>query len=248
MSESRSEYVKRRTIELYDSLPIEEEARKARIDVRDEVIDLNYSFFGYVATHTFINNSSVTYEDKLQSALMHFLECWWWFRWPVRYRTDLSFAVFFKPRIAEMIERELNEVKYSVRRSLCMEAGKQLNKHWAQVKYEDLSQVDLPPDKMNSLKAIFGTLYWADLETHEMFIEAAPYQPCIYDDLSDKYNDIESLLIHELVDNEAPITDSQLQDMADMYCVPYESLKAAYPHALAKLYTMLKNNIDLAMN
>ena len=162
------EYIKQRTLELYDSLPQDESNRKLRTDVRDEVIDLNYSFFGYIATHTYINNTSVTYEDKLQSALMHFCECWWWYKWKGNdkhkgYRQDLSFTVFFKPRIGEMIERELNEVKYSIRRSLCMEAGAQLGKHWAQVRYDDLSKVSMPPEKLNSLKAIFGTVYWADL-------------------------------------------------------------------------------------
>ena len=72
MSESKKEYITRRTLELYDMLPDDEEGRKARLDIRDEVIELNYSFFGYVASHTFINNSSVSYEDKLQSALTHF--------------------------------------------------------------------------------------------------------------------------------------------------------------------------------
>ena len=59
--------------------------------------------------------------------------------------------MFFRPRVSEMIERELNEVKYSIRRSLCMEAGAQLGKHWAKVTYDDLSHVKLPVDKMNSL-------------------------------------------------------------------------------------------------
>ena len=36
----------------------------------DEIIELNYTFFGYVATHTYINNSSISYEDKFQSALL----------------------------------------------------------------------------------------------------------------------------------------------------------------------------------
>lgn len=248
MSGSKQDYVKQRTIELYDSLPQDEELRKQRLDVRDEVIELNYSFFGYVATHTFINNTSVTYEDKFQSALLHFCECWWWYKYAAKYRTDLSFAVFFKPRLGEMIERELNEVKYSVRRSLCMEAGKQLNKHWAQVKYDDLSHVDLPADKLNSLKAIFGTLYWADIESHEMFIEAPAYQPSIYDNLNDNYNDIESLLIHELVENETPLTDVNLVDLGELYGISYADLKLAYPGALKKLYNMLKTNQDLVMS
>lgn len=77
-----------------------------------------------------------------------------------------------------MIERELNEVKYSIRRSLCMEVGQQLGKHWGQVRYEDLSdpRLHLPVDKMNSLKAMFGSLYIADLDEHEAYIPAAVYR------------------------------------------------------------------------
>ena len=49
-SETRStEYIKQRTLELYAMLPEDEEERKSRLDIRDEIIDLNYKFFGYVS-------------------------------------------------------------------------------------------------------------------------------------------------------------------------------------------------------
>ncbi len=61
-SMSAEEYRKQRTIELYDYLPQTslEERFKYR-DIRDAIIDLNYTFCGYIATHTFINNSSISY-------------------------------------------------------------------------------------------------------------------------------------------------------------------------------------------
>lgn len=241
--ETKQEAIKRRTIELYDQLPLDKEGRMARIDIRDEVINLNYAFFGYVATHTFINNSSITYEDKFQSALTHFCECWWWYRWEGHYRTDLSFSVFFKPRIGEMIERELNEVKYSIRRTLCMKAGAQLGKHWGQVRYEDLSKVTLPVDELNALKAMFGTLYWADLEQHELYIEA-PQSINTEFEISDTYNDIETLLMKELVDQERPLTDKDLKLMADMYGIDIDILRDKYPIALDRLYKQLIHNLD----
>ena len=37
--------IKEETLRLYRSLPQDEEERKKRIDVRDRVIELNYSFF-----------------------------------------------------------------------------------------------------------------------------------------------------------------------------------------------------------
>lgn len=242
---SKSEYIKQRTLELYDSLPQDEESRKRRLDVRDEVIQLNYSFFGYVATHTYINNPSITYEDKLQTAICEFLTCWWWYKWAERYRTDLSFTVFFKPRLGEMIERKLNEVKYSVRRSLCMEAGAQLGKHWGQVRYEDLTQVNLSVDKMNSLKAMFGTVYWGDLETQAMFIEAPSSISTEFDNPTDKYNSIEDLLIHEMIVAECKLDDAHLLEMADMYSLDFWDLKSKLPKAEETLYKKLHNNLDL---
>lgn len=252
---SRSDYmsVKQKTIELYDSLPQELEARKSRLDVRDKIIELNYSFFGYIASHTFINNSAVTYEDKFQSALLHFCECWWKWRWDgdehhKGYRKDLSFAVFFKPRVGEMIERELNEVKYSIRRSLCMEVGKQLGKHWGKVTYDDLSdpRLHLPADKMTALKAIFGTLYTADLEEHELYIPADPVAPeSFLDKMNDKYDDIESLLIDEMVRTEEKITEAKLAHMSEMYGIEINVLKDALPSAERKLYMNLKKAVEM---
>lgn len=238
-----------RTQEIYDSMPQEKEKRMNCKKERDELIDLNYSFFGYVATHTFINNSSVTYEDKLQSALLHFCECFWWYKWDGTgdpnhkgYRTDLSFTVFFKPRIGEMIERELNEVKYSVRRSLCMEAGEQLGKHWGQVKYDDLAKVSLPSDKMNSLKAIFGSMYWADLDTHAMFIASSTKVPSILDRMTDDYNSLEEMLIREMVDAERRLTDNDLIELGDMYCLSVQDLRKALPKAEQILYQRLTDH------
>ena len=56
--ENKNDYIKRKTIELYDSLPQNKQERMNRTDVRDQIIELNYAFFGYVATHTFINNNA----------------------------------------------------------------------------------------------------------------------------------------------------------------------------------------------
>lgn len=245
-SKVTKEYIKQRTLELYKSLPQDEEERKKRIDVRDEVIQLNYAFFGYVASHTFINNTSVTYDDKFQSALMHFCECWWWYLYEKKYRTDLSFTVFFKLRIGEMIERELNEVKYSVRRALCMEAGKQLGKHWGQVRYEDLKDVNLPVDKMNSLKAIFGSLYFADLEKFEPYLESPESpQSSPFDEPTDNYNTIEDMLMHEMVTSEKKLTPKDLREMSNMLDIPISLLEQKLPVAEKMLYTALHKRIDI---
>ena len=208
-----NEQIKQKTIELYDQLPMELEERKARHDIRDQILELNYAFFGYVASHKFVNNQYVSYEDKLNTAIYAWLTMWWKYRWTPKYRADLSFTVFFKPRITEVMERELDEVKYSFRRSLFMKVAKQLDKHWAKVTYEDLSNpvVKLTADEMNSLKAIFGSLYSADLETHEIYIEAA--KPDLFRNMSDNYDSIHDFLIHEMIENECKLDDKKLQAM-----------------------------------
>ena len=243
-----SKTIKEKTLELYAQLPQDEEERKKRIDIRDQIIELNYAFFGYIASHTFINNSSVTYEDKLQSALCHFCECWWWYKWEKKYRTDLSFCVFYKLRIGEMIERELNEVKYSIRRALCMEVGEQVGKHWGQVKYEDLSdpRLKLPVAKMNSLKAIFGSLYIADLETHEPFIasESAGFSD-FERSLNDDYEDISELLIREMVERERRLSNSDIAEIEEIYGIDQKTIRSKLSTAEKILYQRLTDSLDL---
>lgn len=242
----KAEWVKLRTLELYSYLPQTSlEERYQYTDIRDEIIDLNYPFFGYVASHTFINNSSISYEDKFQSAVYHFCTMWHKYMYAARYRTDLSFAVFFKPRIGECIERELNEVKYSLRRSLCMEAGAQLGKHWGQVKYDDLSKVNLPADKMQALKAIFGTMYWADLETHALFIPAEGEYNSEDELYSDNYDTPIEMLMHEMVLQEKALDDAALLQIAIVQDIPFDQLKKMLPEAEAKLRDKLTTAIAI---
>lgn len=244
-SMSAEEYRKQRTIELYDYLPQTSlEERFKYTDIRDAIIDLNYTFFGYIATHTFINNSSISYEDKFQSALLHFCEMWHKYRFTPKYRSDLSFAVFFKLRVGECIERELNEVKYSLRRSLCMEVGQQLGKHWGQVTYEDLKHVTLPPDKMQSIQAVFGSMYVADLDTHAMFIKSNEEFTDVSELYTDKYNSLVDMLVQEMLNKEGKLEDKDLLDLSVMLDIPYDRLQKLLPEAEDKLYKLLSERID----
>ena len=242
---SNADWIKYRTLELYDYLPQTTlEERATYTDIRDEIIELNYTFFGFVASHTFINNSSISYEDKFQSALLHFCEMWHKYKFAAKYRTDLSFAVFFKPRIGECIERELNEVKYSLRRALCMEAGTQLGKHWGQVKYEDLKDVKLPPEKMQSLQAMFGSMYWADLETHALFVEAhTAFDDCKY--YSDNYDSLVDMLVHEMVVEESKLDDEHLLKLSMILDIPFNKLKDILPIAEKKLHDELEDTVAI---
>lgn len=252
---NKKDFTKARTLELYSYLPqTTPEERMEYTDIRDAVVELNYLFFGWIASNKFINNNYISYEDKFQSALYHFCTMWWKFQYSAKYRTDLSFGVFFSPRIGECMERELNEVKYSLRRTLCMKVGDQLidpetgkGKHWAKVTYEDLAdpRVKLSGDEMASLQAMFGSMYVADLDTHAMFIAAEPQETTEIKFYSDNYNSLTDMLIHEMVVNEKDLSDSDLLSLAMMLDVPFAKLKELMPTAKEKLYKELKDRINL---
>ena len=235
-------YVKQRTIELYDALPMDVEKRKARFDIRDEIIDINYKFFGYVATSTFVEN--VSYEDKFQTALMAFLGMWWKYKFAPQYRTDLSFAVFFKPRLSEEIKRYLNTYSYSQKRALCLKAAMQLNKPWTSICYDDLNQVNLPEDDLIALKAILGSKHPQDISDIEGYTDAHSITSVRGIDhyVTDKYNTIEELLIQTMITQEAPIDNKQLKSLSNLYGIPYIELKQALPKAMKVLHHRLTKN------
>lgn len=299
-----NEEIKSKTLELYSKLPQLKMVRKMEcvrwdesthrwlieyqpysypeiMSIRDEIIALNYKFFGYIASKKYVNNRYAVYEDKLQSVLANFCACWWWYKWKGDYshggyRQDLAFSVFFKPRITEMLEREFDEVKYSVRRSLCIEVAEQLvpKKHWSKVTIEDLSDpnVKLSPDKMNSLKAIFGSLYVTDISEHEEYMAGDSRWTSKFDDeLDDLYDSWEDLLIRTMVSEERDLTDSDLQQLVethnigqivvernpeaypefstltedDFANIGFLALKDALPRAKDQLYQELTYNLSL---
>ena len=243
---TEAEYRKQRTIELYSYLPQTTlEERATYTDIRDAVVELNYTFFGYIASHKFINNPSVSYEDKFQSALLHFCEMWTKFKYAPKYRCDLSFGVFFKPRITECMERELDQVKYSLRRTMCMKAGDQLGKHWAKVTYDDLKLVNLPPEDMQALQAIFGSMYVADLETHALFIEDSRVEMGEMKAATDNYDTVTDMLIHEMIIRESDLSDKDLLDIATLMDIPFEHLKKLMPEAKEKLHQELLYRLEV---
>ena len=172
----KNEFVKNRTIELYDKLPMTSlEDRKACTEIRDEIIELNYPFFVYLAKKLYVDNSSVTFEDKLQTIIYWFCILWPEWRFPKinkygQYKDykNLSFGVFFKPRLFELSRRELNVIKYSLRRSLCSKAATMLHKDkWADVTREDIAKLDLPQNELDILERIFNSRYTKDIDNPE---------------------------------------------------------------------------------
>lgn len=234
-------YIKEKTIELYDSLPMEKEARINSLDIRDQIIELNYKFFGYVANSTYVDNN-YSYEDKFQTALCSFLGMWWKFKWTPKYRGDLSFAVFFKPRISEEIRRHLSTVSYSTKRVLCMKAAEQLNKPWSQITYDDLSDVKLSNKDMTALKSVLGASHPADISDFEAYLEAPEHVRNIESYQTYEYDSIEEMLIQEMIETETRLTDNDLLNLSSIYCIDYNTLKSALPKALDILHKRLIEN------
>lgn len=245
-NETKTEWIKRYTNILYDMLPQTSlEDRAKHLDIRDKIIELNYSFFGYVVSQKFLNNSYISYEDKLQACIARFCECWTWYKFEKKYRTDISFSVFYKPRLGEMLERDFNEVQYSLRRTLMMEVGDQLGKHWTKVTYEDLAdpRLHISASHMTSLMAIFGSLYPASQEDISPYLEAPDSitkDKGPIDELNDEYNDIVNLLIREMIDKEKQLNTRDINKIADMYGLNASELKQKLPIAEKQLYLILK--------
>jgi len=264
-SMDKATWIKVRTQELYDMLPQTTLAeRNNYTEIRDEIVALNYSFFGYVAKGTYVTDPMATYEDKLQSALVNFCEMWAKYKFSPantdlnesgkkvkKYRTDLSFAVFFKPRLSECIRRELNTIKYSLRRTVCMKAAAQLGKHWGQITKEDVAKVKLAPQEMRVLESIFCTQYEIQYEEGN----TPKTKSAIQDDFvvpygidgiyTENYDELEDLIVHEMIENECKLDDGYLLKMAEMYDIPYNELEKARPLGEAKLKRQLEEYIDI---
>ena len=229
------EWIKARTQELYDMLPQTTlEERNSYTDIRDEIIEINYAFFGYVAKDTYVPDPLVSYDDKVQSAVTNFCQMWAKYKFTPKvgkkYRTDLSFAVFFKSRLSECVKRELNPIKYSLRRSVCMKAAAQLGKHWGKLTKEDISKVKLNPQEMRVLEAIFSTQYdttytedaHTGIKTKSSTSEFSTSQG-IDDIYTEQYDALEDLIVHEMIEQESKLdikdtfeSDIGYKDMIEM--------------------------------
>lgn len=247
--ETKNEYIKRYTNLLYDQLPqtgLEE--RGKYIEIRDKIIELNYAFFGYVVSTKFLNNHYVTYQDKLQACIARFCECWTWYKSKEKYHNPVSFSVFYKPRLGEMLERDFNEVQYSLRRTLCAEVGEQIGKKWNEVRYEDLTdeRINISSQHMASLMCIFGSLYPGSSEDISPYLEAPDeitktHNPI--DELTDEYDDLISLLVREMIEKEKKLTTKDINRLSEMLDLDPKSLKEKVPLAEKELYSILTRDV-----
>lgn len=248
--ETKNEFTKRYTNVLYDTLPQTSlEDRAKHLDVRDKVIELNQGFFRYVVAHKFLNNQYIDYEDKVQGCIERFCECWTWYKFAKKYRTDLSFAVFYKPRLSEMLERSFDEFKYSLYRPRLMEVGALVGKHWAKVTYDDLKDPrvagHISADHLQTCMMYFGSFYPADEEAISPFL-AAPEEndASLNIKLTDDYEDVTTLLMHEMIDRESKLKKKDIKQISEIYDIPIEQINEKLPLAEKELYILLKYKVD----
>lgn len=168
---------------------------------------------------------------------------WWKYKWTPKYRDDLSFAVFFKPRLSEEIRRNLSTISYTSKRRFCMKAAEQLGKSWTDIKYEDLSNVTLPPEDITALKSIFGAGCPVDISDSELYLEAPDARHSIEDYQTTMYDSIEELLIQEMIEQESQLTDRDLHRLAELYTIEYNILKSKLPKVLSILHKRLTENL-----
>lgn len=249
-SMTEKEWIKARTQELYDMLPLTTlEERMQYTDIRDEIIRLNEKFFGYLAKSKYIADPYVTYEDKVQSAKTAFLEQWAKYKFTPKYRADLSFSVFFMPRISECIGRELNPIKYCLRRTVCMKAAKQVGKHWGKLTKDDLPNIKLPPNEMKILEAIFNGRYNKDLydpDNRNLTRDVSSKVDVVDDIYNENYDDVEDLIVHEMIECESKLDDNHLLKMSELYGIPYDELVKARPIGEAKLKKQLEDALFIS--
>ena len=143
-----------------------------------------------------------------------------------------------------MIERELNIVKYSTRRTICMKIGEQLGKHWGKVTYDDIAKVKLSPADLEAAQYIFNVMYPQDMEVVELYVPGDPGAEA--DDkfnelLSDNYDTVEELLVHEMIDSEKKLSEADLKKISVVQDIPMEVLYKAKPVAEQMLYKRLKD-------
>lgn len=247
------DWIKQRTLELYSYLPQTTlKERDSYHDIRDEIIAINDEFFWFIARSKYINNQTLSIEDKYQSAICNFMSNCLWAKYMFtpaegkKYRTDLAFTSFFKPRITECMERELDNVKWTLRRSLCMKVGNQIGKYWSEVTYEDIPKAQLTPQEREAISSIFCTSSNADVNDISIYKPASTVVEDRIEDLyNDEYDSTEDLLVHEMLERESKLEDSFLLKMSEMYGIPYDELVKARPGAEAKLKQQLEEAINI---
>jgi len=244
------EKIKQRTAELYAMLPTDcEETRKSMLHIRDELLEINEKLFHKIALNTHLDHNRYEYGDKHQEICLQFLEIWWWYKYPPRYKdSKASFTSYMWVRLKERAERSLNELSYSVYRSTLIQCQRLLGlDHWTKVKPEMLSAItgkenhEVVQLAMRMMNRNYYTAiedHW-DLESPE--ISSANEVLFSY---VDNPSDIKRLLVSEMILRESDLSGKEIEEISDIYCIPIPELASQLEIAKIELYSKLKEIDD----
>ena len=237
--------IKARTNELYDSLPLEEEARKSCTDVRNEVVRLNYEFFKFVASRTFPVGKHFDFDDKVQSGILYFCNnIWHQYRWEGHTRMDLCFSTYFYPRVSKGLYQDLSEVKYTPKRTVTSKIAKQLGKPWSEVRKEDLANpaLNISPSDRKFAETLFELPNMKSLDDVSVYISDSTSSISISDQITYEYDSIEELLVQEMIRLEKKLSNAHLQRLSEMLCLDIDELILARPVAESILLERLRES------
>jgi len=236
-------YIKKRTLELYSQLPIDcEEGRKSRIDIRDELVIMHDRFIHKMAQNTYLDNNKYTYEDIYQQTRLEFIEIWWWFKYPPKYKSTVGFTSYFYQRIIERTIRALSELSYSMCRSTFIKCADLLGlPHWNKLKPEMLSQIEGHYELVQLCLRLMNNRYRLPIEEHqELKNDVISSTNKLLTYLNDP-SDERRLLISEMIYRESSLSEKELDEISEMYSIPLSDLLPHLELAKIELYNILKD-------
>ena len=238
------EIIKKKTLELYSQLPLDcEEGRRSRIDIRDELYSMHTRFLHKMAQNTYLDNRKYTYDDIFQETCLQFLEIWWWFQYPPRYKSNASFTSYFFLRIIERTVRALNELSYSMCRSTYMKCADLLGlDHWNQLKLEMLSKIEGHHELVQLCMRLMNSRYKTSIDEHWDIGKSDKISSS--DRLLSYLNnpsDEKRLLISEMISRESDLSPRELTEISELYSIPIVELIPHIELARVELYHILKD-------
>lgn len=236
-------FIKRRTLELYDQLPIDDaEARESRTDIRDELLGMHTNLFRRIAHNTYLDHNRYDYEDKFQEVCLQFAQIWWWYQWPPRFKTQASFSSYFFIRLKERAERALNELSYSVYRSTLIECQELLGlDHWTKVKPEMLTNIKGNVETVQLAMRLFNRNFYTPLDAHyDLQSTSSSLVSGVLESYCENPSDVRRLLISEMIYRESQLDSAELQEISTVYSLSLKELQENLESARSELYRELK--------
>jgi hypothetical protein len=200
-----------------------------------------------MAHSTYLDNNLYTYDDIYQQTRLEFIEIWWWFKYPPKYKSTVGFTSYFFLRIIERTVRALSELSYSMCRSTFIKCADLLGlEHWNQVKPEMLSQIEGHYELVQLAMRLFSNKFRLPFE-EQLDLHNYDRLNCSDKLLSylDNPHDVKRLLIAEMIHRESSLTEKELNEISEMYSIPIYNLTPHLDLAKIELYNVLKSTAHI---